>query len=434
MKIKQVITYKYILLCLVSTMGSTNLFSAQMTDTLPLLQSLRAELFPSNETRMSILEYPNCQVDEIYYYKYNLDSSAMVRQNQPKYERVTQIFTQIMDTKDVAYLPYLLEYYDMHQENFKKEWASTHFKGKFYCKGSTDQIAIMHGFEEIITFFNYVKSNISDRELEDLFDIYIKDYYKAYYDYKYRLKLIQEKSYHSEYFKRVLQRIGIINDRFTLFSGFVDRLEDHFADIILKTKGADFAASKDLVSDAAIQSMIAEHVIHLMQEHKSRKFEQALEKSFDEFAKSGYVVRIFEYVQHNNEVSPQFIRFLLDKIYTHEHFKHDLQVQESFTGILGYMLNTHTRPVILEYLMERTEAKKQEDRLRTWSYLVYFTNEPEVLQLMLDKSRQKNLSVEERKVLANNFQRMLKAEDFPQEQKKKVEQQYNKMRYETRQE
>jgi hypothetical protein len=42
--------------------------------------------------------------------------------------------------------------------------------------------------------------------------------------------------------------------------------------------------------------------------------------------------------------------------------------------------------------------------------------------------------VEERKVLANNFQRMLKAEDFPQEQKKKVEQQYKKMRYETRQE
>jgi hypothetical protein len=29
---------------------------------------------------------------------------------------------------------------------------------------------------------------------------------------------------------------------------------------------------------------------------------------------------------------------------------------------------------------------------------------------------------------------MLKADDFPQEQKKKVEQQYNKMRYETRQE
>ena len=221
---------------------------------------------------------------------------------------------------------------------------------------------------------------------------------------------------------------------FGFYTVFLAELEDYIIKKVLAVDAKSFDKLPREDFEEYFKSQEVLFHIGAMKKRKSRKFELALQEVFDELTRSGYIVRVFEYVRGNKEVSSEFIRFLLDQIYTHEHFKHDLQVQESFTGILGYMLNTHTRPVILEYLMERTEAINHEDRLRTWSYLVYFTNEPEVLQLMLDKSRQNNLSVEERKVLANNFQRMLKAEDFPQEQKKKVEQQYNKMRYETRQE
>ena len=217
---------------------------------------------------------------------------------------------------------------------------------------------------------------------------------------------------------------------FGFYTAFLDELEDYMINQILALDATYFKKLPKENFEEYFKGQEILYHIQTMRNKGSRNFEQAIETVFDEFAESGYIVRVFEYTQANKSVSPDFIRFLLDKIYTHERFKHDLQVQETFTGMMGYLLNTHTRPVIKEYLLERTEAKNQEERLRTWSYLRYFTNDPEVLQLMLDKSKQKRLSPEESKVLRHNFDRMLKAPDFPEESKDAVRQSLKKLSHE----
>jgi hypothetical protein len=407
-------------------------------ETLPFLEELRQALFPPDEPKISGKYHPNCIEDEgsSYYREWEeLDTIIMVRVNQPDKDRVCNLLHKIAMTKNYAYYEPLLEIYELQQTYFEREWI---FFRKWYsmlCKANNDPIIIMNGFEHALFTLELAHLNVSKSELIYAFDNYISSLYE-----KHNLKTNKEKEegalnnakktimyYHYNYLKD-----NPLNPGFGFYSFFMEELEDHLIEKVMVLDVNDFYQLRTENFEAWFKSNEFQFILLAMSNIQSRKFEQVLQLRFDDIASSRKVIHLFTYAQSNKEVSPQFIRFLLDKIYTHERFKDDLKAQKSFSSILSYLLNTHTRPVIKEYLMQRTEAINQEDRLRTWSYLVYFTNEPEVLQLMLDKSQQKNLSPEESKVLGNNFQRMLKAEDFPAESKKLVEEQYKKIRHETK--
>ena len=415
---------------------------------LPYLKELEKMLFPPDEPKINGKYHPNCIEDDgsRYYRTWEeLDTIIMVRANQPDKDRICNLLQKIATTKNYVYFQPLMEMYKRHQAYFEEEWLFLRSWYHGVCqKAKNDPVIIMNGFEHALFALELAQLNASQSDLIYAFDYYIRSWHEESYlnsnKKKGKESLNNEKKtimyYHYDYLKKD-RTAGHIwwphRAGFGFYSFFMDELEDHIVDKIMALDVNNFGQLSSENFEAYFKSQEFQFILRAMSNIRSRKFERALESIFDEFVKTGYIVRVFEYTQSNTEVSPQFIRFLLDKIYTHEHFKDDLEIQEHFTGILGFMLNTHTSPVIKEYLMERTEAINQEDRLRTWSYLVYFTNEPEVLQLMLDKSNQKNISPEESQILANNFKRMLKAKDFPEEYRNTVEQQYKKMRYETRQ-
>ena len=333
--------------------------------------------------------------------------------------------------------------YERHQEYFKNEWEYIHAENKYGCYIRIDAINIMYAFEHSLYALQLANKNTTKAEIIALYENHIRVIYEFIYKnpedmsriYAHCKEQDAKLHYFSPYFKR-LRMMGFswaaYDPGFGFYTVFLEELEDYIIEKVLTVDANLFKklSSEDFESFYEGHKIL-DHITH-MRHRGSREFEKVLETVFNELVKSSRFIAVVQYAQHNKEVSSEFIKFLLDQLYTHEHFKRDLEIQEYFTGFIGFILNTHTRPVIKEYLMERIEAIKQEDRLRTWSYLVYFTNEPEVLQLMLDKSNQKNISPEESKILANNFKRMLKAEDFPEESKKLIDKQFKKSRYDTK--
>ncbi len=411
---------------------------------LPYLKELREALFPPDEPKISAKDHPNCKEDEEssrYRDWTEIDTIIMVRLHQPDKKQVCELLLKIAETKNYSYFQPLMDIYEQHQEIFKQEWEYLLINFAPACAANQHPVTIMQGFEQTLYALELAHNKVSQDELVGLYYKTIRGFYE-YLFYKiddHYLRMAKRKeindqiNYSSPYF-RDIRRYGWATyyPGFGFYTVFLDDLEEF---IIKKTIALDGNSFRKLPKEDFEEFLKGQEILYhieAMKKRGSRKFEQALEASFGEFSKSGYVVRVFEYARDNKNVSHDFINFLLYQVYNHEYFINDLQVQESFTGIMGFMLNTHTRPVIKEYLMERTEAANSDHRLLSWSYLVYFSNEPDVLQLMLDKSKQKNLSLEERKVLTNNFQRMLKAEDFPAENKKQVEKQYKKIRHETK--
>lgn len=414
------------------------------TNTLPYLEELRKALFPPDEPKISGKYHPDYIEEESsrgYKRWANLDTTIMVRAIQPDKDRVCNLLQKIAMTKNYAYFQPLMEMYERQQAYFEKEWIYLRFWRLTGCKAIDDPVIIMNGFEHALFTLELAHKNVSQSELIYTFDNYIRTWYEDRYlnteKEKDKGSLDKEKKtimyYHYDYLKKNRPTRHIMwtyNAGFGFYTFFMEELEDH---LIKKVKALDsnnFDQRPTENFEAYFKSEEFQFIVRAMSNIQSRKFEQALESIFDELAKTGYLIRVFEYAQQNKEVSPQFIRFLLDKIYTHERFRDDLKVQKSFSGIMGYMLNRHTRPVIKQYLLERLDAKNNEDRLRTLSYLVYFSNDPDVLQLMIDKCKQKNLSPEESKILRHNFERMLKAPDFPEAEKNKVRESLKKLPHE----
>jgi len=416
------------------------------TNTLPYLEELRQALFPPDEPKINAKDHLNCieTSGSRYFTEWEeLDSIIMVRVNQPDKKLVCDLLLKIALTKDYAYYQPLMDMYELHQEYFKKEWmyVRQNYHMHIVCKAKNDPVIIMHGFEHVLFILKLSSKNIHQSELILLFDNFIRTNYEKRdfsqekvngEDIKNEKQIIKFE-YYSDYFIKGRSEsniwwVPLVG--FGFHSAFIEELEDHMIEKIVTMNVSDFNKQPNENFEAYFRVKEFFYILASMKNIGSHKFEQALESIFDDFAQTGYIVRIFEYAQQNKEISPQFIRFLLNKLYTHEEFKDDVKVQQTFTGMMGYMLNTHTRPVIKQYLLERLEAKNNEERLRTLSYLVYFTNDPEVLQLMLDKSKQKNLTPEESKVLRHNFDRMLKAPDFPEESKDAVKQSLKKLPYE----
>ena len=283
-----------------------------------------------------------------------------------------------------------------------------------------DQIGIMHCFEHTLKFFDMVKAEIKLDELLQIFDRDVANLFRSRVNSFSKWKIINQEDYYSSYYKSIKKKMIPLNMTFGYFTGFLDVLEEHIVEKIKTTDGHLLGVSIYEDFELGLRGSELLFYLEIMQSRGSRKFERALEASFDEFAKTGYVIRIFEYAQNNDMISEDFTIFLLDKIFTHEKFRLDLEVQKYFTGIIGYLINGHTRSTIKNYLVEKLTAKDSESRLRALSYLVYFTDEPDVLELMLNRAKKKNLSREEVKILEANFKRMLKAPDFSIEEKEKV--------------
>ena len=413
-------------------------------NTLPYLEELRQALFPPDEPKISGKYHPNCIEDKRSRYFgvwEELDSSIMVRVNQPDKDRVCNLLQKITMTKNYTYYEHLIEMYERHRAYFEREWMFFMMGYHGVCKAKNDPIAIMNGFEHALFALELAHQNITQSELIQAFDNYIRTWYEANYlnteKDKYNSSLNNDiktvMTYHNDYLmkNKYAGNIGWVNIiGFGFYSFFMEELEDHIIEKVMALDANNFDQLPGENFEAWFKSEEFQFIVRAMSNIHNRKFEQALESIFDELAKTGYLIRVFEYTQQNTEVSPQFIRFLLNKIYTHERFRDDLKVQKSFSGIMGYMLNTHTRPVIKQYLLERLDAKNNDDRLRTLSYLVYFSNDPDVLQLMIDKSKKKNLSLEENIIIRNNFESMLKAPDFPEAEKNKVRESLKKLPHE----
>lgn len=414
------------------------------TNTLPYLEELRQALFPPDEPEISGKYHPDFieKEDSRGFKRWaDIDTTIMVRTNQPDKDYVCDLLEKIAMTKNYAYFQPLMEMYERQQAYFEKEWLYLRSWNLTGCKAIDDPIIIMNGFEHALFALELAHRNVSQSELIYAFDYYIRSWYEERYlnteKEKDKGSLNNEKktimNYHYDYLKKDRTARHIMwphSAGFGFYSFFMEELEDHIVDKIMALDVNNFYQLSGENFEAWFKSNEFQFILKAMSNIGSYKFEQALQSRFDDIGGTRKVIHLFNYAQSNKEVSPQFIRFLLDKIYTHERFRDDLKVQKSFSGIMGYMLNTHTRPVIKQYLLERLDAKNNEDRLRTLSYLVYFSNDPDVLQLMIDKSKQKNLSLEENIILRHNFERMLKAPDFPEAEKNKVRESLKKLPHE----
>jgi len=381
-----------------------------------LLNELEQHLNLQSDTLIPGNEHPDCNRENQLGIEILVDSTILVRKRQPDKDQICQILYRISKTRDTNYIKPLILLYNEHLEFFSLEWGVISPADLYYCEIGFNQGTIMNCFEHAISALD--KAELSVEELENEYSIFVTGSLER--NAVSYIRYIGSQHFYSPYFKNLIKRGARFERPFSWSSLYLTELTDFNIQKVLQFEAPMYEAYYKKDPDAVLNVETIFFVMKEMEKRKSRKFEIALEDKFDEFAKTGYVIRIFEYAQKNHSISDDFALFLMDKIYTHERFKADLAIQESFTGIVGYLINEHTRPTIKQYLIEKLDSKDTESRLRSLSYLVYFSNEPDVLDLMLTKGKQRRLSTDEVKVLKNNYLRMLKAPDFSEGDKEKV--------------
>jgi len=119
-KINMVNLTNKILLCLVIIFCTIRIgVKAQIlevfADTLPYLQELRQALFPSDESKISAKDHPNCiEEEESRNYREwtTIDTIIMVRLNQPDKKQFFDLLLKIAKTKNYAYFKPLMAMYE----------------------------------------------------------------------------------------------------------------------------------------------------------------------------------------------------------------------------------------------------------------------------------------------------------------------------------
>jgi hypothetical protein len=409
---------------------------------LPYLKELREALFPPDEPKISAKEHPKCKEEDEWSSRYRdwtqIDTIIMVRLHQPDKKQVCELLLKIAMTKNYAYFQGLMDMYEQHQEIFKQEWEYLLINYAPVCEANQHPVTIMQGFEHTLYALELAHKKVSQDELIRLYDKNTRGFYEHRFfksedrkiELQKRREIDDQINYYSPYFKDIRgYGWAAFGPGFSFYTPFLDVLEDH---IVNKIRSLDVQKHKFKGINNDYENFIESNVIQStilgMRHLKSTKFEEAIQEKYEEIDRVGWSYDLSRYVQLNPQVSAEFVRFILDRTFEGQRLIDDYNRIGTFSPSFAFLIHDHTRPVIKEYMLQKTSSDNPVARAVSLGSLVYFTNDPEVLQLMLDKSKQKRLSEEEARVLRNNFQRMLKAPDFPEESKAMVQKQYEKMK------
>lgn len=334
-------------------------------DTLPYLEELRQALFPPDEPKISAKDHPKCVEDEgsrRYIQWTRIDTTIMVRLNQPDKNQVCDLLLKIATTKNYDYFQPLMKLYEQHQLIFKQEWE--HFNKILHaeCKAKHEPLAIMQAFEQTLYALELAHDNVGHSEIIRLYDKHKKGYYEYIFFRSEDLKLEIEKrrdinnqiNYYSPYFKKMrLKGWAAHGPGFSFYTPYLEMLEDHLVNRISSLDVQKHKTSENQSYEDKIERLMIESAILDMRRMKSRKFEQAIENKYEEIVNVGWSYTLSRYVQLNEQISPEFVTFILDRSFEGQRMVDDYNRIGSFTTSFAFIIQDHTREVVKDYLLKK---------------------------------------------------------------------------------
>jgi hypothetical protein len=387
-----------------------------------LLQALERALFPPDVIWIPIKEYPDC-----WHFHMTMDTSILVRMPQASSIEVGKILRQIALTRDYRYFEPLMEMYNRHQAYFKKEWEDVRRHNKYGCNEKDRQISIMLNFENTLQALEFAHQQTS---AEEIWAHYAK---KRDLDFRIwrRIDLywenVQAYSYYSEYFREVR---AMLSSWFAYptyvyeYSPFINLIEPFIIAECTAFDPKNYGGnSRDTLK--LRNAMYFSRNLNTMSEVFSPAFEECLIDHFDVFIVTGRsVAELLQFAQKNKQISQRYVHFMLDQIFFHEGYAAlSYRDKENWYSV---MLDTHTRPYIKPYLLEKTESTLPEVRALAYTMLIRFPEE-DVLDLFLSRARSPYISEDELKVLYSNFQRINQGKYFSEARHEEVGQQIKRM-------
>jgi hypothetical protein len=389
-----------------------------------LLLALERALFPQNVSWIQIKEYPSC-LD----YAMNLDTNILIRIPQPDEEIILEILSQIAFTKNELLIDPIIELYERHQDNFRREWEDVLKRYKYSCNEMNRQIRIMHAFEHTLRTLKYVKDRWSCEEIwEEYQKIRVLDYRvsKKIGDY---IKNTQAYPIYSEYFRdirRLHYNWFAYEVRVRSHSPFIKCLEPFILEQC-ETSLNNISPKENLVIDSSWinASNMFDACLYNMSFIYSPQYEQWLMDNFGRIIELLFNLNgVFRYAQKNPHVSQRYIEFMLDQLYEHPYF--DTLDYLTMEGWCNNLINRHTRQVIKPYLLAKANSTKTLERMKAFAMLVQFPEE-DVLELFLSRARSRHTTEEEMEVLYNNFKRINQRIYFSDAQHDEVRKQIKRM-------
>ena len=161
-----------------------------------LIEELKKELFGSNDNNLFLYQYLKCENTKV-------DSTIMIRAQQPDPEKVMSLLKEIMYTKNASNFESLKTVYLKHINNFSKEWSKAYLENFYACEQIQAQFNILKGFEIALKSLGFTKANLSTKQI---FDFYVEETLlnqRLILDVANRNKLIQQYKVYADEFRRI---------------------------------------------------------------------------------------------------------------------------------------------------------------------------------------------------------------------------------------
>lgn len=204
-----------------------------------LINDLKNELFTHDTSQILLFEFlsNNDPIHGLRCRNERVDSTLMIRKNQPGKIKVQSILKSIMMTKDSNLFGEVLKVYNLHMKNYKIEWENVEYYSSYPCETVTEQFDILKSFEVCLTSLHFVKSKFNSKQIFDF------EYNKIKLDDNFNRDIIHRNEYYDKYlifnedYKRLLKKAWLRGTAgFSYLDPFVDDLAPYYLNAISKSK------------------------------------------------------------------------------------------------------------------------------------------------------------------------------------------------------
>lgn len=136
---------------------------SQSDSTKYLLNQLQNELFQNSENQILLYKLIKCEDEEAFSQK--IDSTKMVRANQPDPHKTLDLLKKIMFTKDYTCMDELLKIYKKQLNYFLAEWSQVYKDNYYACYPVREQFQILSGFETVLKSLDIAKKKIKPAQI-----------------------------------------------------------------------------------------------------------------------------------------------------------------------------------------------------------------------------------------------------------------------------
>lgn len=167
MKLK-IVTYT---VCVMVVFWIPVMCHSQSDSTKYLLNQLKLELFQNSENQILLYKLIKCEEEEAFSQK--IDSTKMVRANQPDPHKTLDLLKKIMFTKDYTCMDELMKIYEKQLQYFLVEWSQVYKDNYYACYPVREQFQILSGFETVLKSLDIAKKKMKP---EQVFKMFFNDY------------------------------------------------------------------------------------------------------------------------------------------------------------------------------------------------------------------------------------------------------------------